>query len=119
MRAIITLPNAQTTAEVEVYRDGPGVVLISKGAISRATPNGGMIRAVGQGMIHCESLEDFEYLRNRAKRALAKKFERTPAVYCRIVKEFELDKDVSGAEELPEHLRAGVRARLLPTGSGG
>ena len=119
---MIAVGGSSMAAQAEVYRDGEKVVVVTKGAVTRQTPNGSY-RAVGQGMLICENAAVFEGIRNKAKRILAAKLMNAPALYAKIVRDFDLDKGIEDAEELPERLRRAVDQNdgpaRLPSGSSG
>lgn len=127
MRSLVALPNGKAAAVVEVYRDGERIVVVTKGKLERETPHG-RSTTVGQAVTVCENDSTFEYMRNRAKQMLAKKFERAPYVYAKLCREFGLDEPVSNAEDfatattVSDSLRAAVGNvghRQLSSGGGG
>jgi hypothetical protein len=120
MHTLVTLPNSTVVGEVDVYRDGDAIIVIGKGSIEHDTPYG-RIQSVGQGMSRFENVEAFEFVRNRAKAALAKKLEAKHGLlgrllYTNLCDKFDLDRDVATAPQLPFHL--GERILPLLTGGG-
>lgn len=113
MKSLVALPNGKAVAAVEVLRDGDRLIVITKGKLERETPHG-TATTIGQAVTICENEQTFEFMRNRAKQMLAKKFERAPYVYAKLCREFGLDESTENAEDfhtssaVSDSLRAAV-----------
>jgi hypothetical protein len=116
MRTLVQLPHSSVVGEVDVYRDGEGVVVVGKGSFEKDTPNG-KIRTAVQGISRFDTVAAFEATRNKAKEMLAKRLAGAPAHYTKLCHEFDLDRDVREAPPLPAYMRGGMN-RLLVAGGG-
>lgn len=116
MRTLVQLPHSSVVGEVDVYRDGEAVVVIGKGSFEKETPHG-KIQTVMQGISRFETVAAFEATRNKAKELLAKRLAGAPAHYTKLCHQFDLDRDVNEAPQLPPAMRVGM-TRLLAAGGG-
>jgi len=102
-RAIMKIGRADTTAEVDVYRDGSIVTVVARGEALRDTPYGN-VRTQGVVSQQYQTVEAFEYDRDRLKTS-----KRFALAYPRIKEYLGVDDDARSAPPLPEGLR-----HLLP-----
>jgi len=94
-RALIPIPGKGTAlAEVDVYQDGEGgVVVRGRVAHSRQVPHG-QVTTLGQFETRFTTMEAYNWTKARA-------FERNPALYSRVVGILGVDDDASRAPMLP------------------
>ncbi len=94
-RSLIALPGKGTAlAEVDVYQDGDGgVVVRGRVAHSRQVPNG-QVTTVGSFETKFSTIAAYDWAKARA-------FERNPALYARVVGVLGIDDNARNAPMLP------------------